>query len=73
MMLTQFMSALKYNYKIVQLGGDPDMNRFVAIDETLIIHDSGRQIWLSGAIDTTTENVRLDVLPYRSSTNLKIF
>ena len=54
---------LKYAYKLVQIGGDPDSNRTVAIDETLITHIDTKQVWIVGAIDTTTKNVRLDVIP----------
>ena len=64
---------LKYAYKIVQIGGDPEANRTVAIDETLITHKDGKQVWIVGAIDTTTKNVRLDYLPERNGHNLKIF
>ena len=45
----------------------------MTIDETLITHDDGNQIWLCGAIDTTNKNIRLDVLPQRNSENIKIF
>ena len=64
---------LKYAYKLVQKGGDPNSNRTVTIDETLITHIDSKQIWIVGAIDTTTKNVRLDVIPERNGHNLKIF
>ena len=64
---------LKYSYKLSQIGGDPETERTVAIDETLITHSNGNQIWLIGAIDTTNHNIRLDVLPDRNSENIKIF
>lgn len=49
------------------------MNRTVAIDETLIMHEGQRQVWLVGGIDTTTKYVRLDIVPERNSINLKKF
>ena len=64
---------LKYQYKIRQIGGSPDLNRIVALDESLIIHDNGSQIWLAGCIDTSTKAVRIDVIPSRTSENIKIF
>ena len=45
----------------------------MAIDETLITHKNGNQVWLVGAIDITTKNIRLDVLPERNHSNLKMF
>ena len=43
---------LKYAYKLVQILGEPDTNSIVAIDETLITHHDGSQVWLVGAIET---------------------
>ena len=63
----------KYNYKNIQIGGEPEEERTVAIDETLINHQDGKQIWLVGGIDTTTKNVRSDAISERNSNNLKIF
>ena len=38
------------------------------------MHDNkGAIIWLVGAIDTETKELRLDVIKERNSTNLKIF
>ena len=42
-------------------------------DETLIIQDEGRQIWLCGAIDIANEKIRSDVLPQKNINELKIF
>ena len=64
---------IKYNYKIKQIGASPENNRTVAIDETLIMHEGQKQIWLVGGIDTTTKAVRLDIVPQRNSINLKKF
>ena len=64
---------IKYNYKIKQIGGSPENNRTVAIDETLIMHEGQKQIWLVGGIDTTTKAVRLDIVSERNSINLKYF
>ena len=64
---------IKYNYKLHQIGGPPEEECTVAIDETLITHNDGEQIWLVGAIHTTKKAIRLDVMKERNSTNLKIF
>ena len=47
--------------------------RTVSLDETLIMHEGGTQIWLVGAIDTTNKAIRLDIMSSRTSENLKIF
>jgi len=39
---------LKYEYKLVQIGGDQNTNSTVAINETLITHNDGSQVWLVG-------------------------
>lgn len=64
---------LKYKYKLRRIGGDPEENITVAIDESLITHENGNQVWLCGAIDTRHNHIRLDVLPARSADNLKTF
>ena len=64
---------LKYQYKIKQIGGSPELNRTVASDESLFIHENGNQIWVAGCIDTTTKAVRIDVIPSRNAQNIKIF
>lgn len=64
---------LKYKYKLVQIGGDPFEDITVALDETLITHCGGEQVWLIGAINTINKNIRLDILPSRDVNILKIF
>ena len=49
------------------------MNRTFAIDETLIMHEGQKQVWLVGWIDTTTKALRLDIVPERNSINLNYF
>ena len=39
----------------------------------MIIYDNGDHAWLVGVIDISTKNIRLDILPPRTSANLKIF
>lgn len=64
---------LKYSYKLSLIGGAPETERTVAIDEFLITHSNGEQIWLVRATGTTNHNVRLDVFPKRNrnSENIK--
>ena len=64
---------LKYKYILRQIGGDPEENITVAVNESLITHENGNQIWLGGAIDTRHKHIRLDVLPARDVDNLKTF
>ena len=64
---------IKYNYKLHQIGGPPEEECTVAIDETLITNDNGEQIWLVGDFDTTKKTIRLAVMKERNSTNLKNF
>jgi hypothetical protein len=64
---------LKYNYKLKQIGGNPDQDITVVIDETLITHYACSQVWLVGAIETISKKIRLDVLPTRDADSLKIF
>ena len=45
----------------------------MALDETLIIHENNKQIWLAGFIDTATKAVRIDIIPSRTSQNIEIF
>ena len=65
---------LKHEYRIKQIGGDPSLNKIVAIDESLFLHDeTGKQIQLVGALDTETNELRLDIVKERTSENLKTF
>lgn len=46
----------------------------MAIDESLFVHnDMGKLQWVVGDIDTTTKEIRLDVIYERNMSNLKIF
>ena len=69
-MLANYM---KDKYRNFPIGGDPDTNKVVALDETLIVHINGEQKWLVGAIETVSRKIRLDILPERNSQNLEIF
>lgn len=41
---------MKHKYRLYKIGCDPDTNKIIAIDETLIIHDQGVQRWLVGVL-----------------------
>ena len=57
-----------------QIGGDHlDQHITVAVEETLITHYAGSQVWLVGAIETISKKIRLDVLPTRDADSIKIF
>ena len=48
---------MKHKYRTNQIGGDPDSNIIVCIDESLILHDNNNnQIWLVGAIESSSKN-----------------
>ena len=65
---------LKHQYRLKQIGGAPEKHKIIAVDESLILHDNkDAMIWLVGAIDTETKELRLDIIKERNSTNLKIF
>ena len=49
------------------------MNRTVAIDEILIMHENNIQIWLIGVIDITKKNVGLDITTERKAFYLEKF
>ena len=59
--------------KKTQIGGSPDENKTVAIDESLISHEQKQQVWLVGGIDTSSKSVRIDIIPERNRDNLKKF
>ena len=61
------------NYKKTQIGGPPEENKTVPIDESLISNEQNKPIWLIGAIDTSSKYVRIDIVPERIQTNLKKF
>lgn len=54
---------MKDKYINNKIGGPPDINKIVAIDETLIIHQNGFQKWLVGGIETRSRKLRLDIIP----------
>ena len=62
---------LKYKYKSVQIGDDPNEDITVALDETLITHCGGTSLarWY---YNTRNKNIRLDILPSRDANTLKI-
>lgn len=64
---------LKYKYKIKQIGGSPDKNISVAIDESLWVHINNQKMWLIGAIETKSRKLRCDFVRHRTSANLNIF
>ena len=65
---------LKYRYRVKQIGGDPSLKKNVAIDESLYLKDDkGNKIWIVGAVDTDTKELRMDIMSNRNSSNLKIF
>lgn len=41
---------IKYKFKLFQKGEAPELNRTLAIDQTLILHKNNRQIWLVGEL-----------------------
>lgn len=65
---------LKHKYRYEQIVGDPSLIKIVAVNESLFLQDdTGKQIWIVGALDSQTKDLRLDVINQRNSTDLKIF
>ena len=64
---------MKYKYRNVRIGGDPDKNITVALDECLWKHEGNSQIWVFGAIETNSKKMRIDFANERTSEILKIF
>ena len=65
---------MKHKYRTTQIGGDPDTNKIVSIDESMILHDeNNNQVWLVGAIETKSKKLRLDIINERNEENLKTF
>ena len=57
-----------------QIGGDPSLEKIVSVDESLSLYDDlGRQIWVVGAIDDESKDIRLDLINERNQINLKTF
>ena len=52
---------LKYKYKIVQIGGDSEVNISVEMNESLITHENGNQVWFYRAIDIRYKYYRLEI------------
>ena len=46
---------MKQKYRIYRFGGNPETNKSIGIDKTLIIHDQRVQKWLVGAVGTRTK------------------
>ena len=64
---------LKHKYRTSQIDGNPDTNKIVCIDESLIIHhNNNSQIWLVDAIETRSKKQRLDIINERNEINIKI-
>ena len=72
-MIAMIANYMKDKYLNFPIGGDPDTNKVVDLDETLIVHINGEQKWLVGAIETISRKIRIDILPERNSLNLEIF
>ena len=48
---------MKQKYRTTQIGGDPDSNKIVCIDESLILHDNKyNQIWLEERLNHALKN-----------------
>ena len=65
--------GLKQMYREGRIGGPPEVNKIVAIDESLFIHDNNTPIWGIGAIEADSRKMRFDVINRRTSENIKTF
>ena len=60
-------------YRESRIGGPPELNKIVEIDECLFIHDNNTPIWVIGGIETDSRKMRFDVINRRISENIKTF
>ena len=65
---------MKNKYRNHRIGRDPNTEKIVAVDETLVLHyEHGNQIWAIGAKEPSSNKLQIDVMKTRNSHNLEIF
>ena len=65
---------MKHKYRTTQIGGDPNTNKIVCINVSIILHDEvNNQIWLVGAMEPSSKNIRLNIFNIKNEDNIKIF
>ena len=64
---------MKYKYRNVRIGGDPDKNIINVLDKYLWKHEGNSQIRVVGAIETNSKKMRFDFVNEKTSENLFIF
>ena len=42
-----------------------------AVNECLFTHSNGEQVWIIGAIETSTKELRLDIMHVRNASNIE--
>ena len=63
-----------YLYYSTDLLSDKNTHKNLAIDESLFTHGkNGMQIWVIGAINTTTKEFRIEPIKERNSETIKLF
>ena len=60
-------------YRECLIGGPPELNKFVAIEESLFLHDNNRRIWIVEAIETDCRKMRFNIINGRTADNIKKF
>ena len=63
-------SYLRNVYALERLV-NTNANQIVCVDESLFTHQEGQQTWVVGIINTTNNNIRLEIVPDRTEVTLK--
>ena len=65
---------MKHKYRCTQIEGNPDTNKIICIDETLLLHDDdNEQLWLIGVIESRSKKIGLDFIKDRDEETIKNF
>ena len=67
-----FAHYIKDIYKLNKLGNRNGISN-ISVDESMFTHINGQKIWVVGAKNNSTGNIRIDVFKNRNSENLKTF
>ena len=67
-----YCTFLKDEYRLNKLG-NRNGSANISIDESMFTHVDGSKIWVVGAKNNKTGNIRCDIFKNRNTENLKAF
>ena len=67
-----FAHYIKDIYRINKLGKRQGGSN-ISIDESMFTHSNGNKIWVVGAINNKTRNIRCDIFYTRNTDDMKLF